>query len=66
MYCKCDEAIHLNNIQKHAEALDSIDRVLEVAKNELKDSSLIAYALRVKFPILLDMSKLYDDVSHFP
>ncbi|ROT19045.1 hypothetical protein EEL52_12480 [Muribaculaceae bacterium Isolate-113 (HZI)] len=60
LYCKCDEAIHLNNIQKHAEALDSIDRVLEVAKKELKDSSLIAYALRVKFPILLDMSKLYD------
>lgn len=58
LYCICDEALHLNNMLKHTEALNSIDSVLHVANNELNDSLLVAYALRVKFPIVLDLSKL--------
>lgn len=58
LYSICDKALHLNNMLKHTEALNLVDSVLSVANNELGDSILVAYALRVKFPILLDLSKL--------
>ncbi len=58
LYSICDKALHLNNMLKHTEALNLVDSVLSVVNNELSDSVLTAYALRVKFPILLDLSKL--------